>query len=65
VTSAAWSATLSASVGLAYVWRRDSAPVTADHIRSGRYAVNVGGKISPAEVSLKPLYDPANERVRA
>jgi 4-methylaminobutanoate oxidase (formaldehyde-forming) len=65
VTSAAWSATLSASVGLAYVWRRHSAPVNADHIRSGRYAVNVGGKICPAQVSLKSLYDPANERVRA
>ncbi len=35
VTSVAWSATLGACVGLAYVWRRDREPVTADHLADG------------------------------
>ena len=65
VTSVAWSATLGTCVGLAYVWRRDREPVTVDHLTSGRYEVNVGGRVCPATVGLKAPYDPANERIRS
>jgi 4-methylaminobutanoate oxidase (formaldehyde-forming) len=64
VTSAAWSATFGTCVGLAYIWRRDGEPLTADHIRSGSYRINVGGRVAPATVSLRALFDPANERIR-
>ena len=66
VTSAAWGATLGASVGLAYVRRTGAADgdvVTPDYVRSGRYQVNVGGQICDARVSLRPLYDPDGEKV--
>jgi 4-methylaminobutanoate oxidase (formaldehyde-forming) len=64
VTSAAWSDTLGCSVGLAYVWRREGGAVTADYLTSGKYEINVGGGIHAASVSLRPLYDPENARIR-
>jgi glycine cleavage system aminomethyltransferase T/glycine/D-amino acid oxidase-like deaminating enzyme len=76
VTSAAWGATLGASVGMAYV-RQTGGPgasspgssaadgdvVTPDYVRSGHYQVNVGGRLCDAQVSLRPLYDPDGEKV--
>jgi glycine cleavage system aminomethyltransferase T len=65
VTSAAWSDTLGTSVGLAYVWRRDRSPLDAAYVKAGSYAVNVGGRTLPASVTLRPLVDPANQKIRA
>ena len=64
VTSAAWGETTGACVGLAYVRRSDGGVVDADWVKSGSYQVNVGGRLYPISVSLRPLYDPANERIR-
>jgi glycine cleavage system aminomethyltransferase T/glycine/D-amino acid oxidase-like deaminating enzyme len=64
VTSAAWGATLGASVGMAYVRSSDGDVVTPDYIRSGRYQVNVGGHVRDAKVSLRPPFDPDGEKVR-
>ncbi|HEX2321173.1 MAG TPA: FAD-dependent oxidoreductase [Streptosporangiaceae bacterium] len=76
VTSAAWGATLGASVGMAYVRHTggsgeppsgtsatDGDVVTPDYVRSGHYQVNVGGRLCDARVSLRPLYDPDGEKV--
>ncbi len=63
-TSAAWGETTGACVGLAYVRRSDGGVVDADWVKSGSYEVNVGGRLYPISVSLRPLYDPANERIR-
>ncbi len=64
VTSAAWGETTGACVGLAYVRRSDGDVVNADWVQSGSYQVNVGGRLYPISVSLRPLYDPANQRIR-
>jgi 4-methylaminobutanoate oxidase (formaldehyde-forming) len=64
VTSAAWSETLGACVGLAYIWRRDREPVTIEHLATGSFAMNVGGGVHTATVSLKAPFDPANQRIR-
>ena len=47
VRSAAWGATVGAAVGLAYVRRRDGDAVTRDYLRTGEYAVDVGGARVP------------------
>jgi 4-methylaminobutanoate oxidase (formaldehyde-forming) len=65
VTSAAWSGTVGASVGLASVWRPDRGPVTAGHLTTGRYQVNAGGRLHAASVGLRAPYDPSNLRVRS
>lgn len=64
VTSAAWGETTGACVGLAYVRPGDGSAVTADWIKAGDYQVNVGGDLYPIGVSLKPVYDPTNARIR-
>lgn len=64
VTSAAWGETTGACVGLAYVRNPDGSPVTADWISAGDYEVNVGGERHPIAMSLKPIYDPTNARIR-
>jgi len=64
VTSAAWGETVGGSVGLAYV--ADPAGSTSrEWAGSGAFAVNVGGSVRPATVSLRAPYDPDNARVRA
>jgi 4-methylaminobutanoate oxidase (formaldehyde-forming) len=64
VTSAAWSATLGASVGLAWLWHRDGSAMTLADVNQGVYRIRVGGKEIPARFSSKPLYDPMNQRIR-
>jgi 4-methylaminobutanoate oxidase (formaldehyde-forming) len=63
VTSAAWGAAVGACVGLAYV-ADPSGTTTADWVRSGEYAVNVGGSVHGVSAGLRAPYDPDNERVR-
>ncbi len=65
VTSAAYATTMGRCVGLAYVRRPDSQPVTKDDIESGGYTVNVGGDVLPITVSLRAPYDPSNQRIKA
>ncbi|MFI5507137.1 FAD-dependent oxidoreductase [Mycobacterium sp. NPDC051804] len=64
VTSAAWGETTGACVGLAYVRKPDGGVVDTDWVKSGSYQVNVGGRLYPISVSLRPLYDPTNARIR-
>jgi glycine cleavage system aminomethyltransferase T len=63
VTSAAWGATVGACVGLAYV-AAPSGVTTAEWVRSGGYAVNVGGSVHRVAAGLRAPYDPDNVRVR-
>ena len=62
VSSAAWGATTGACVGLGYL--RAPTVITLDWVRAGRYTVDVGGTVYPITVSLGPIYDPGNERIR-
>jgi glycine cleavage system aminomethyltransferase T len=64
VTSAAWGQTIGSCVGLAYVRASDNSVISAGWVKDGTYEVNVGGQLYPVSVSLRPLYDPANEKVR-
>lgn len=64
VTSAAWGETVGASVGLAYVRAGEGQATDAAWVKAGGYEVNVGGDVFPVEVSLRPLYDPDNSRIR-
>src|SRR5271165_5385096 len=46
VTSAAWSATYGAAVGLAYVWRRDRGPIGGADLAGGTWEVTVGDAVT-------------------
>jgi 4-methylaminobutanoate oxidase (formaldehyde-forming) len=56
--------TVGGAVGLALVANADGAPADKAWVDAGRWTVDIAGTSHPASVSLGPLYDPANERVR-
>ena len=62
IASVSYGHTLGRTVGLGYVGT--DVPVDADWVTSGTYTVEVAGVRYPATVSLRPMYDPANECVR-
>ncbi|MCB0939193.1 MAG: aminomethyltransferase family protein [Mycobacterium sp.] len=64
VTSSAWGQHTGACVGLGYLRDAGGSVIDAGWIRAGSYQVDVGGQLYPISVSLTPIYDPANERVR-
>ena len=64
VTSAAWGETVGSCVGLAYVRAADNSVINADWVAEGDYQVNVGGELHPISVSLRPIYDPSNSKIR-
>jgi 4-methylaminobutanoate oxidase (formaldehyde-forming) len=65
ITSGAYGHTLGRSIGMGYVADPGGGVVTPDWIASGRYEVEIANDRVPARASLRALYDPANERIRA
>jgi 4-methylaminobutanoate oxidase (formaldehyde-forming) len=63
LTSAGFGYTVDLSIGYGYVRNPDG--VTADWVRAGRYELEVATERVPADVYLRPLYDPTNERIRS
>jgi 4-methylaminobutanoate oxidase (formaldehyde-forming) len=55
--------TLGGAVGLGFV--ENEAGVSADFINSGTYEIDIAGERYPARASLRPMYDPKNERPRS
>ena len=37
----------------------------ADYFKNGEWEVDIAGRRYPAKVSLRPIYDPGMERVKA
>lgn len=64
VTSAAWGETVGSCVGLAYLRAADNSVIDADWVKAGDYQVNVGGRLYPISVSLRPIYDPTSTKIR-
>jgi len=55
--------TLGGAMGMGFVENEDGA--TPDFINSGSYEIDIAGERFPAKASLRPMYDPKNERVRS
>ncbi|WP_030527810.1 GcvT family protein [Phycicoccus jejuensis] len=62
VRSGSYGWSVGGAVGLAGVEHEEG--VTAQWLREGRWEVDVAGTRYPAEVSLRPPYDPSSARVR-
>jgi 4-methylaminobutanoate oxidase (formaldehyde-forming) len=65
VRAGSYGWTLGGAVGLAMVDTGDGAPLTRTWLDAGSWEVEVAERRVPATVSLRPLYDPTNARVRA
>ena len=63
VRSGMFGHTLGAAVGLGYV--QLDGPITGDNLLQQAYEIEVAGERYGAKASLRPLYDPSNERVKA
>ncbi len=63
VRSASYCYTLGGAVGL-FMIEADEI-VDEAYIDKGEWEINIAGKLYPAMVSLKPLYDPGMERIKA
>ena len=64
VRAASYGWTLGGAVGLAFVSNGEE-PVTPAWLRDGTWEVDVAGTRHPVEVSLRPMYDAASERIKA
>ena len=63
LSSGGFGYTVGKSIGYGYVRHPDG--VTAEHVLSGCYELEVATERVPAEVTLSPLYDPEMKRVKA
>jgi 4-methylaminobutanoate oxidase (formaldehyde-forming) len=63
VRAASYGHTLGGAVGLAMI--EPKAPVDAAYLSSGAWQVEIAGKLYPASVSARPLYDPEMKRIHA
>ena len=63
VRAASYGHTLGGAVGLAMI--EPKVPIDAAWLAAGTWEVEIAGKCYPAAVSLRPLYDPANKRIKA
>ena len=64
VTSGMYGHTVGAPLAMGYV-RNAHGAVDSDFVLSGQYEVEIACERIAAEVSLRPWYDPASERVKA
>lgn len=62
LTGGGYGYTIGKPIGIGYI--RNPEGVTEDFVLSGRYELDVAMTRVPATVSLKPLYDPENRRVK-
>lgn len=63
VRSGSYGYTLGGAVGL-FMIEADQ-PIDEAYIKTGTWEIDIAGKIYPATVSLKPLYDPENKKIKA
>ncbi len=63
VRAASYGHTLGGAVGLAMIDAGE--PINKAYIENGRWEVDIAGTRYPAEVSLRPMYDPKMERIKA
>jgi heterotetrameric sarcosine oxidase gamma subunit len=55
--------TLGGAVGIGFVEHEGG--VSVDFVKSGAYEIDVAGERHPAKASLRPMYDPKNERTHS
>ncbi|MCK5097032.1 MAG: aminomethyltransferase family protein, partial [Desulfobacteraceae bacterium] len=62
VRSGSYCYTLGGAVGL-FMLEPDEI-IDEAFISKGKWEINIAGKVYPAEVSIKPLYDPENKKIK-
>jgi 4-methylaminobutanoate oxidase (formaldehyde-forming) len=63
IRAASYGFTLGGAVGLSMIEAGE--PVDDAYLRNGSWEVDIAGRVYPAEVSLRPMYDPDMKRIKA
>jgi glycine cleavage system aminomethyltransferase T len=63
IRAASYGWTLGGAVGLAMI-DSGGVPIDQGYLDAGEWTVQIGDRIVPATVSLRPFYDPANKRIK-
>jgi 4-methylaminobutanoate oxidase (formaldehyde-forming) len=63
VRAGSYGHTLRGAVGLAMIEAGE--PINNTYLKEGRWEIDIAGQVFPAEVSLRPLYDPEMAKIRA
>ena len=63
VRAASYGHTLGGAVGLAMIEAGE--PLNKVYIQDGEWEIDIAGTRYPAEVSIRPMYDPKMERIKA
>ncbi len=63
IRAASYGFTLGGAVGLAMIEAGE--PINKAYIQDGTWEIDIAGRRYPAEVSLRPMYDPKMERIKA
>lgn len=63
IRAASYGHTLGGAVGLAMVEANE--PITPDYINTGKWEVDIAGKMYPAVASLRPMFDPDMKKIKA
>ena len=64
LSSGAYGHTLGAAIGMGYISDPTGGTVDSAFIEGGNYEIEIACERVPATASLRPLYDPANSRIR-
>ena len=65
IRSASYGHTLGGAVGLAMIDATPNQPFNKDYLDNAHWRVLIADRFYDAEVSLRPMYDPDNLRIKA
>jgi len=63
IRAASYGHTLGGAIGLAMIEAGE--PLNKAYVQDGDWEIDIAGKRYPAEVSIRPMYDPKMERIKA
>lgn len=65
VRAASYGHTLGGAVGLALITAREGQVVNKQYLTEGKWEVEIAEKKYPINLSLGPMYDPTNKKIKA
>ena len=63
VRAGSYGHTLGGAVGLVMIEGNEA--VTSEYLTKGSWEIEIAGNLFPCELSIKPIYDPENRKIKA
>jgi 4-methylaminobutanoate oxidase (formaldehyde-forming) len=65
VRAASYGHTLQGAVGLAMITAEEGHFVNKSYLTDGKWEVEIAGNRYPCKLSLNPMYDPTNKKIKS